>query len=301
MKRVWKVLALIILVSPGTTVLAQSTIVYVPRFSVLTERVTFPDPDQEGWRFWNSAVSVFNPTGERGAVATVGVYGPDGAIPVGSECSQAFSVEPGSGRDFDGCPGLRDQVGVATLSLPATFIVTAEVETTLRKSWSDGNTPGPGQGYDLGQGRAPMPVFRVLFPAGTRVLAGPVNLGSPRLPEAGGISIEKCLRRVNVTLFNAGDEPAVFTIRALKLRRDSTPILEQQVTLGPKQVQQLNRLPVPILVGDNDMKGGNAEYELFTWITVEATQPYLAYVSSVFDDPEPGALPFEVFPPHRID
>jgi len=68
------------------------------------------------------------------------------------------------------------------------------------------------------------------------------------------------------------------------------------VTVGAKSVFQANRLPIPLLP-DPDMT--NSE-QLFVWITIEATQPYLAYVSSVFDDPEPGALAFEVFAPQRI-
>ncbi|MBI5442241.1 MAG: hypothetical protein HY900_13650 [Deltaproteobacteria bacterium] len=68
------------------------------------------------------------------------------------------------------------------------------------------------------------------------------------------------------------------------------------MTIGAKSVLQVNRLPIPLLP-DPDMTYFE---QLFVWITVEATQPYLAYVSSIFDDPEPGALAFEVFAPQRI-
>ncbi|MBK8594140.1 MAG: hypothetical protein IPN83_00865 [Holophagales bacterium] len=286
-------LGLIALLFTGTSALSQQTTVYVPRFGVLTEHVTFPDPFQEGWRTWRSAVNVFNPTGTRGTVATAAVFGPDGEIPVVSGCAGTLtSVEPGAGRDFDGCPAPIDHVGFAALSIPEPFVVTAEVERTLGKSCR----PEDQRSYFIGEGRAAMPVFRALFPAAARVLTGPVTLGTPGIPAQCGPSSLKGIRRVNVTMFNAGEEPALFKIRVLKLRRDSTPILEQEVTVGAKSVLQVNRLPIPLLP-DPDMEYGE---QLFVWITIEATQPYLAYVSSIFDDPEPGALAFEVFAPQRI-
>ncbi len=141
-----------------------------------------------------------------------------------------------------------------------------------------------------------MPVFQDLFPGASRVLTGPVTLGAPGIPAHSGPPSLKGTRRVNVTMFNAGQERAPFKVRVLKLQRDSTPILEQEVTIGAKSVLQVNRLPIPLLP-DPDMEYGE---QLFVWITIEATQPNLACVSSIFDDPEPGVLAFEVFAPQRI-
>ncbi len=285
---------LIALLSSGASVRGQQTTVYVPTFRVLAEHVTFPSPFQEGWRFWLTAINVFNPTETRGTIATVRLYGPDGEVPVTAGCAgPGLPLEPGTGCPYDGCQRLLvGQLGFAALSMTAPFIVTAEVERMLQKNCGiDGLNS-----HDIGEGRAPMPVFRDLFPAASRVLTGPVTLGTPGIPAYCGPPSLKGIRRVNVTMFNAGQEPALFKIRVLKLQRDSTPILEQEVTIGARSVQQVNRLPIPLLP-DPDM-----EYreQYFVWITIEATQPYLAYVSSVFDDPEPGALAFEVFAPQRI-
>ena len=298
MRSVPKLLVLIAFVLPGSTVRAQDTTMYVPAFWVLTEHVTFPSPFEEGWRYWSSVLSAFNPTGQQGVVRRLRGYTSDGPVDFDPSFN-GWLIAPGTGyQNYLTVGG--DGPGFAAISVPPSFVVTAEVKRLLRKHF-DGNVdpaPGPGHGYDLGEGQAPLPVFRELFPAGKRVIAGPVNLGSPRLPEAGGATIQKNLRRVNVTLFNAGDESASFAIRALKLRKDPAPILLQELTLGPKQVWQVNRLPIPLSPDDEDMR---FDHELLAWVTIDASQPYLAYVSSVFDDPEPGALPFEVFAPQGID
>jgi hypothetical protein len=45
---------------------------------------------------------------------------------------------------------------------------------------------------------------------------------------------------------------------------------------------------------DNDLTAANDGNRI--WITISANQPFLSYVSTIFDNPEPGALPFEVYP-----
>lgn len=286
-------LGLLALLCTGSGAMGQQATVYVPRFRVLTEHVTYPNPFQEGWRFWQSAINVFNPTEVRGRIYTARFYGPDGEVPVSDECAgPGTAVEPGRGWPYDGCPTVSGQLGYAELSTTPGIVVTAEVERTLQKNCGVEGLSS----HDIGEGRAPMPVFRDLFPAAARVLTGPVTLGTPGIPAYCGPPSLKGMRRVNVTMFNAGEEPALFKIRVLKLQRDATPILEQEVTIGARSVQQVNRLPIPVLP-DPDMEYSE---QLFVWITIEATQPYLAYVSSIFDDPEPGALAFEVFAPQRI-
>src|SRR5690606_13477062 len=80
MRSVPKLLVLIAFVLPGSTVRAQDTTMYVPAFWVLTEHVTFPSPFEEGWRYWSSVLSAFNPTGQEGVVRRLRGYTSDGPV-----------------------------------------------------------------------------------------------------------------------------------------------------------------------------------------------------------------------------
>ena len=66
------------------------------------------------------------------------------------------------------------------------------------------------------------------------------------------------------------------------------------MTVDPRSVFQLNDVPIPRTlteIGDNRRLGS-----MSVWLTITSDQPYLGYVSSVFEGGEPGSLPFQVFP-----
>ncbi|KAA0249036.1 MAG: hypothetical protein EDX89_24330 [Acidobacteria bacterium] len=174
--------------------------------------------------------------------------------------------------------------------VPPGVVVSAEVEKQHRKLC--GIDPGGNPIMEtLGQGLVPLPVYRGLFPAGTDVVTNTIALGNPRLTPICAAENEKYFRRVNVTLFNGGQEPGTFTIKVLPLWNTPTPIYETTVTLAAKEVRQVNRLPIPVLdIPENFVNSG-----VFVWMVVTCDQPFLGYASTIFDDPEPGAQPFEVF------
>ena len=98
---------------------------------------------------------------------------------------------------------------------------------------------------------------------------------------------------MNVTLFNGGDVPATFTVTVLPVHFSGVPLSRETVVVDAKDVIQINSLPVPTEF-DNNLTtgfGGNR-----VWITITADQPFLSYVSAIFDNAEPGAMPFEVYP-----
>ncbi|KAA0249212.1 MAG: hypothetical protein EDX89_24180 [Acidobacteria bacterium] len=174
--------------------------------------------------------------------------------------------------------------------VPPGVVVSAEVEKVYEKLCAGGSAGDPISAV-LGQGRVPLPVYRGLFPAGSDVVTNTIALGNPRLTPDCAAENEKYLRRVNVTLFNGGEEPGTFTIKVLPLWNTPTPIYETTVTLAAKEVRQVNRLPIPIVDSPQTFDWSG----VFVWMVVTCDQPFLGYASTIFDDPEPGAQPFEVF------
>ena len=135
-----------------------------------------------------------------------------------------------------------------------------------------------------------MPVYRGLFPAGARVVTNEMVLGNPAVPDSCGAN-QRYFRRVNVTLFNGGAAPGTFVVRAIPRQNSTRVIFEMTVTLGPGEVRQVNRLPIPVEdVPENRYPGG-----VSVWLTVTCDQPFLGYASTIFENPEAGALPFEAF------
>ena len=136
-------------------------------------------------------------------------------------------------------------------------------------------------------GRVELPVFTELFPAGMTAVAGDVSLSASECgagPEA--------RRRVNLTLFNAGEATARFEVTTVApgaAPGAGDAPLEYEVPAG--SLVQFNALPLESLpVCD---AGG-------AWFRVKGDQPFLAYVSTVRPETTPGVLPYEIFPA-RLD
>jgi hypothetical protein len=128
---------------------------------------------------------------------------------------------------------------------------------------------------------APLPVYAAPFPAHSAALS---EGAFPPPPEAFPCArdIAPVSRRLNVTLLNAGDEDAVFTITP---QASAAPPLE--VSLGPGQAIQLNDI-----FPDQPVRS----------LLISASQPFLSYASSVstYSDPERPAsfatFSFKVLP-----
>jgi len=136
-------------------------------------------------------------------------------------------------------------------------------------------------------GRLELPVFTELFPAGMTAVAGDVSLSSVECasgPEA--------RRRVNLTLFNAGDAWARFRVSAVSagpVAGGAGDVREFEVP--PHALAQFNAIP---LEGLPVCEAGGA------WFRITGDQPFLAYLSSVRPETRSEILPYEIFPA-RLD
>ncbi len=132
-------------------------------------------------------------------------------------------------------------------------------------------------------GRVELPIFESLVPAGQTAVAGDVSL-TPS--ECAGSPENR--RRVNLTLFNAGEEEATFVVVGAVVGDGpggDTPA--QEFTVPARSLVQFNALPVdafPVCAA-----GG-------AWFRITGDQPFLAYVSTVRPQTVPGVLPYEIFP-----
>ncbi len=140
-------------------------------------------------------------------------------------------------------------------------------------------------------GALTLPIFTSFVPANTKSVAG--NFRS---------SYAECVpsgvpRRLNVTLFNAGDVAATFHV-AVATRTNGIQVgpPEDRLTrtdfdyvVLPRTVRQINAVPYDV---DSLCEGWLWG---MGWVEVTADQPYLAYASTVRQD-GPGILPYEVFP-----
>jgi hypothetical protein len=132
-------------------------------------------------------------------------------------------------------------------------------------------------------GRVELPVFTSLFPAGATAVAGDVSLTATEC--AGGPEVR---RRVNLTLFNAGDAAATFQVVGTAVGGGpggGTSPLTYTVPAG--SLVQFNAIP---LEGLPVCQAGGA------WFKVTGDQPFLAYVSTNRPETAPGILPYEIFP-----
>lgn len=256
-------------------------LVYVPGFEV---GIWVSPPPANYSKSWRSQGLGFNPTPQALRVINRNVYvGIGQPVP---PISGYGLLLPGSGEEV---PLARGALPVINeLDVPEGVVISAQVEFVHGEDGACVSESAPA--VQVPQGRAPLPVYRGLFPAGSTVLTNEISMGNPALPATCATPNQQYLRRVNVTLFNGGDAPGTFVIRAMPRRRSATPLLETSVTLEPKEVRQVNRLPIPIVVDDTTKYIGGVS----VWLTVTCDQPFVGYASALFDDPEPGALPFEV-------
>lgn len=270
---------------------AEPTDLYIPFVRATIESTNFPDGTSELLR-WESIVGANNTSSVAASLTAVGLFGNGAALGEATDCGHSVSVPPQMGASVVVPCVLRyPSPGVAMLQLrtPPGIVLGAEVQKVRFRCGCNGFpgcTPIP-----LGQ--ATLPVFRGLFPAGATAVSGPVELGNFTLPPTCGPASQQYRRRVNVTLFNGGNSTARMRFWETPNHFSSDAIYSQDLTLGPKEIVQVNGVPVPTEWNDN-LHAVNDGQRI--WIKVTSDQPFLSYVSTVFDNPEPGALPFQVYP-----
>ena len=217
---------------------------------------------------WFTNHYVHNPTDRPLAVRYLGAYTGFGALPPYAGCTSgmseatvpAYSSLRLGDMPYSFCIVSGPGVAFIHLSLERGLVVGSAIE--LRElSGCDGSW---GQRLLVS---APLPVYAAPFPAHSVAFS---DGAFPPPPEAFPCArdIAPVGRRLNVTLLNAGDADAVFTITP---QASAAPPLE--VSLGPGQAIQLNDV-----FADQPVRA----------LQVSASQPFLSYASavSIYSDPE---------------
>ena len=225
-----------------------------------------------------SNLTSFNNGDRSGEVATLAAYDAlgrrdPGRAPVAIESGNAALVPT---------TGLRDgqAVEMLALSAPGRFAFRATLERLE-------DVPAPLPKVPESYGRVELPVFTSLVPAGLTAVAGDVSLTPP---ECSGPA--EARRRVNLTIFNAGEEEGAFEVVGTAVSSgpggSGAP---QSFTVPAQSLVQFNNLPLeafPVC-----QPGG-------AWFRITGDQPFLAYVSTARPQTVPGILPYEIFPA-RLD
>lgn len=192
--------------------------------------------------------------------------------------SDPVTIAPGDAKYLylHTVPDPRDAVQFLALSVPPGVVIRAALQRVQAADFA---------------GALTLPTFTSLVPAGTRTIAGNFRA-----------SWAECLppgvpRRLNVTLFNAGDVAATFHVTVLTRdhgidtgppSRQGEPT-EAEYVVPARTVRQVNGVAydVGVLCSRPGWEMG--------WVEITADQPYLAYASTV-REAAPGVLPYEVFP-----
>jgi len=284
-------------IGPSSAHTTDQPVYYVPIVFVEAAHTVGPDGNVSSRTFWKSNLSGFNQGPGLGYTTYLAAYGPGVRVSSpGRGCYFPFELPALYGWPFEnvsgGCvDGPASGPGFLVFSATRNMVFSAEISREIYRTCGD-TLYGP---YVAGQGRAQLPIYTSLFPAGSTATSGPVVQGAPHLFDAPGCfsSNQKYIRRINVTLFNAGDRPATFTISARHITLSNEVIFDESYALEAKEVRQLNDVPIPLIDAEN-YRDGDAGIRV--WINITADQPFLSYASSVFENGEPGSLPFEVFP-----
>jgi len=248
--------------------------------------------DSYSYTRWETVIGVLNTAETRGSVDTVALHGNGALIGTPEECRNRVTfLAPHFGANVHPCANYYPEPGVAMLILETTpgVIVSAEVQ---KARFQCGCNTFPGC-TAIPQGQANLPVYTRLFPAGSTAVSGPVELGNFYLPSSCASKNQEYRRRVNVTLYNGGTAPATFRITETPNQISSDPLHSEERTVEPYGVLQLNSIPVPTK-GSPELRAMNDGSRI--WVQVSADQPFLFYVSTIFDQPEVGAMPFQVYP-----
>ncbi len=234
----------------------------------------------------------FNSASEPRFITLVAWYDSDGVKHEGFPAGGANVLAPGKAglMNAGACPDLGDGcVSIAELRVQDGVAVRNTLERTLLVGPDCIPTP---DGALVSQGRIPLPVFEGLHPAGTVAACGdvmPFNAGYEQI--CSNYKDQKYVRRLNLTLFNGGKGPATFVVKGYRSVFDPpTVVFTSTYSVGPETVTQVNSFYAPPIPFEC------VPHEENLWFTITADQPFLAYISTVFDDPGPGVNPYQVYP-----
>jgi hypothetical protein len=272
---------------------AAERTVYVPTTHVLRPIASPSGGDGQGWSLrLGSHFMVFNSASEPRSVTLVAWYDQDGVKHEGFPAGGASVLAPGKAGLMNA--GFCDPPETGCVSIAELRVEDGvAVRNTLERSYlvGAGCFPVPTTG-GLSQGRVPLPVFEGLHPAGTVAACGdvmPFNAGGAQI--CSNVKDQKYVRRLNLTLFNGGEEPATFVVKGYRSVFDPpTVVFTATYGLGPETVTQINSFYAPPIPVDC------YPHEENLWFTITADQPFLAYISTIFDDPGPGVNPYQIYP-----
>ncbi|MDL1949922.1 hypothetical protein FBQ97_08940 [Acidobacteria bacterium ACD] len=283
-------MAAVVFLLLGAPCLGQETpVYYTPIVNVRTGAFVNENGGVvEAW--WVSTLLGYSGGTTDATLGYVDAFGPGASISSDYGCPESWTFPPGVGFVFESRDGgcVRDPVGGPGF-LAFTATEGMQVDSSVERIWYDISCDVLGR-VPSSEGRRPLPIYRGLFPAGSNATSGAVSLGAPRLycfgPE------HRYPRRVNVTMFNGGEQPATFSVTVRRLELDPRVLVENRYSLGPKEVFQANDLAFPWI------PGGESDLDLdqMVWITITADQPFLSYVTTVYDLGTPHDVGFEVYP-----
>lgn len=262
---------------------------YTPVVEVRTGSFQAPNGDEiETW--WVSSLIGYN-NGVRDATTTyVAAYGRGAGLRHNYGCPLSWTYPPGVGFAFESRDGgcveePRQDAGFLEFRAAEGMVFDSSIERIWWNLSCDELARVPAS-----EGRRPLPVYRGLFPAGSTATSGAVGLGAPMLycfpPE------HRYLRRVNVTLFNGSDRPASFSVVSRRLELNPSILSEEVLRVEAKDVVQINGLNLPAL----PPYGSTLGWDQMVWISITADQPFLSYVTTVYDLGTPYGVGFEVYP-----
>jgi hypothetical protein len=263
----------------GTAAAQDLQPLYVPLVHATIGSTLEPGGHSVDIESWESTMSVFNPTDSPVDIVNAAVYG-KGAVLVQESRPP---IPPHQGRGIGAFVGLYPERGVGFLEMRTSpgVVFYADVERVTQRC-----EVGAPNCFSFSHGGVNIPFYRALFPAGSVAVSGSVELGQF------GLSQIERRRRMNVTLFNAGDAPATFVVRTFPHNFATGSLAEQTVVVVSKDVFQINGFPVPTEYS-NQL---TSVYGSSIWVTITADQPFLSYVSTIFNAVELGDLPFQVYP-----
>jgi hypothetical protein len=183
-------------------------------------------------------------------------------------------------------------IGFVGIEASMGVVVSAHIERVIDRY------PCPDAGVGsfalVSRGRAAAPVYSSLFPSGSTVICGDVDLGSVNTPVRCADPAERARARINVTLLNAGSVAATFRIAVYPGAAQGQPIAEYSLVVPASSIVQENDLPIPTNVLSISQSSARV------WIAVSSTEPFLAYASGVLTDSVANANYFQVYPAQLV-
>jgi len=277
----------LVVVGRGSGLAQTLETLYVPLVHVQVGSTLAPDGHSGDVQSWESTMSVFNPTDVPADIVDAAVYG-KGAI-LAHVSRPPIPPHQGRGIGASVVPFPERGVGFLEMHTSPGIVFSADVERITQRC-----EIGAPNCISFSQGGVNIPFYRALFPAGTVAISGAVELGQLGPPPTGFSPDFERRRRMNVTLFNAGDVPGTFIVQTFPHNFATSPLAEQTVIVAEKDVVQINGFPVPTEFSSSGEL--TSVYGSSIWVTVSADQPFLSYVSTIFNAAEAGDLPFQVYP-----